>query len=76
MGEFDNNVKATSAFLVSMQYLRNTSYSNFLGFKALKELGFQDEKIKEALMMNGNDSDKALQYILENSQKFRLYKEV
>ena len=30
----------------------------------LKQLGFDDLKIREALVMNNNDGEKALQYLL------------
>jgi hypothetical protein len=33
----------------------------------LRDLGFEDVQVKEALVMTNNDKDKAIQYLLDNS---------
>ena len=33
----------------------------------LRDLGFEDVKVKESLVMTNNDKDKAIQYLLDNS---------
>jgi len=50
---FNNNIKQASEYLTT--------------YKKLKEFGFDDVKIKEALVMCNNDHEKSVQYLLENS---------
>jgi len=49
---FDNDAKKTADFLE--------------GQKFLEEMGFDKDKIKEALLMCNNDKEQSLQYCLEN----------
>jgi len=50
---FDNDIKLASSYLIA--------------FKDLKELGFADIKIREALVMSNINPETAAQYLLENS---------
>jgi len=47
---FDNNIALASKFLK--------------GYNTLKQLGFDDLKTREALIVSNNDSEKAVQYLL------------
>jgi uncharacterized UBP type Zn finger protein len=49
---FNNNIELVRKFLI--------------GQKQLQEVGFSELQIKEALFMNNNDTEKAIQYLLDN----------